>query len=185
MFQPFAQRLPVEPRWGVRRSTSAFRLLSGATAPHTKPAGACVEIVFTGIRLCERLIHGGSSARQPLMAPWSDISLRARRTVYSPVPSRRGVRRRGRYGQASLDPKPAVSGFGWESSLQQGSATVGACRGPGLRSKSGLAREGRNQPFLAGGCWAADRRPRRIAAAPADTANSAAPAGPATQTGHG
>src|SRR5262245_65428097 len=65
------------------------------------------------------------------MAPWSDISLRARRTVYSPVPSRRGVRRRGRYGQASLDPKPAVAGFGWESSLQQGSATVGSLPGSG------------------------------------------------------
>ena len=34
---------------------SAFRLLSGATAPHAKPAGACVEIVFVGIRLCNRL----------------------------------------------------------------------------------------------------------------------------------
>src|SRR5262249_13698508 len=103
MFQPVAQRLPVEPGWGVRAVNVGFRLLSGATAPHTKPAGARVEIVFTGIRLCDRLIHEGSSARQPLMAPWSDISLRARRAAYSAVPSRRRVRRRGRYGQASLD----------------------------------------------------------------------------------
>jgi hypothetical protein len=36
-------------------STSAFRLLSGAAAPLTKPAGACVEIVFVRIRLCDRL----------------------------------------------------------------------------------------------------------------------------------
>jgi hypothetical protein len=35
---------------------SAFRLLSGTTAPHAKPAGASVEIVFVGIRLCDRLI---------------------------------------------------------------------------------------------------------------------------------
>src|SRR5215475_6317286 len=54
MFQPVAQRLPAEPRWGVKRSTSAFRLLSGVTAPHTKPAGVCVEIVFTGIRFMRK-----------------------------------------------------------------------------------------------------------------------------------
>ena len=34
---------------------SAFRLLSGAAAPDAKPAGVCVEIVFVGIRLCDRL----------------------------------------------------------------------------------------------------------------------------------
>src|SRR5262249_2656126 len=34
-----------------------FRLLSGATVPHAKPVGAWVEIVFVGIRLCDRLIH--------------------------------------------------------------------------------------------------------------------------------
>jgi hypothetical protein len=33
----------------------SFRLLSGATPPYGKPAGACVEIVFAGIRLCDRL----------------------------------------------------------------------------------------------------------------------------------
>ena len=34
---------------------SAFRLPSGATAPYAKLAGACMEIVFVGIRLCDRL----------------------------------------------------------------------------------------------------------------------------------
>ena len=37
--------------------TSAFRLLSGAAAADAKPAGACVEIVFVGIRLCDRLVY--------------------------------------------------------------------------------------------------------------------------------
>ena len=36
---------------------SVFRLLNGATAPHAKPAGACVEIIFVGIRLCDRLTY--------------------------------------------------------------------------------------------------------------------------------
>ena len=40
---------------GVRAVSIGFRLLSGATAPHAKPTGACVEIVFVGIRLCDRL----------------------------------------------------------------------------------------------------------------------------------
>jgi hypothetical protein len=38
-------------------STSASWLLSGATAPLTKAAGACVEIVFVRIRLCDRLTY--------------------------------------------------------------------------------------------------------------------------------
>lgn len=37
--------------------TSAFRLMSGATAPLAKLAGAWVEIVFVGIRLCDRLVY--------------------------------------------------------------------------------------------------------------------------------
>jgi hypothetical protein len=37
--------------------TSAIRLLGGATAPYAKPAGARVEIVFAGIRLCDMLKH--------------------------------------------------------------------------------------------------------------------------------
>jgi hypothetical protein len=57
MFQPVAQRLPVEPRWGVRAVNVGFRLLSGAIAPHARPLEARVEIVFVGIRLCDRLKH--------------------------------------------------------------------------------------------------------------------------------
>jgi HEAT repeat protein len=37
------------------RQSRTFRLLSGATAPYAKPAGARVEIVFVGIRLYDRL----------------------------------------------------------------------------------------------------------------------------------
>jgi hypothetical protein len=37
--------------------TSALQLLSGATAPHAKPAGVCVEIIFVRIRLCDRLSY--------------------------------------------------------------------------------------------------------------------------------
>jgi hypothetical protein len=55
--QPVAQRLPVEPWWGVRAVNVGFRLLSGATAPHAKATGVCVEIVFVGIRLCDKLKH--------------------------------------------------------------------------------------------------------------------------------
>src|ERR1035437_1091956 len=42
-----------------------------------------------------------------------------------------------------------------------------------------------NQSVPAGKRLAVDRRLRRICVTPADTANSAAPDGPATQTGHG
>jgi hypothetical protein len=47
--QPVAQRLPVQPRWGEGLPTLAFQLPSRATAPHAKPAGVCVEIIFVGI----------------------------------------------------------------------------------------------------------------------------------------
>jgi hypothetical protein len=41
---------------------SAFRLPSGATAPYAKLAGACMEIVFVGIRLCDRLKYARLNA---------------------------------------------------------------------------------------------------------------------------
>src|SRR5215472_18700424 len=103
----------------------------------------------------------------------------------SAVPPRRQVRRRGRYGQASLDPKPAAAGFGRESSLQLVVPPWELAGSGPVEQGSGLMLGGRNQPFPPGGCCAADRRPRRIAVTPAETANSAAPAGPATHTGHG
>jgi hypothetical protein len=54
----------------VRAVGIGFRLLSGATAPHAKPTGACVEIVFVGIRLCDRLIYPGPgpAVRRTLIA---------------------------------------------------------------------------------------------------------------------
>ena len=39
----------------------AFRLSSGAAAPLAKLAGTCVEIVFVGIRLCDRLDYAWPS----------------------------------------------------------------------------------------------------------------------------
>jgi hypothetical protein len=64
-------------------------------------------------------------------------------------------------------------------------AIVGACRSPGCGASARAGAGRRNQPFPPGGWRGADRRPRRIAVTPADTANSAAPDGPATHTGHG
>ena len=43
-------------------ATLAFRLSGGAAAPLAKLAGTCVEIVFVGIRLCDRLVY---AARHP------------------------------------------------------------------------------------------------------------------------
>jgi hypothetical protein len=38
-----------------------FRLPSGVAAPHAGLAGSCVEIVFVGIRLCDRLVYAGAA----------------------------------------------------------------------------------------------------------------------------
>jgi hypothetical protein len=57
MVQPVAQRLPVEPRWGVRAASVGSQRMSGAIAPQMNPSGACVEIVFVRICLCDRLFY--------------------------------------------------------------------------------------------------------------------------------
>jgi hypothetical protein len=44
-------------------ATLAFRLSGGAAAPLAKLAGTCVEIVFVGIRLCDRLSYSARSGQ--------------------------------------------------------------------------------------------------------------------------
>jgi hypothetical protein len=62
-FSLFHKDCPSSLGGGVRAVSIGFRLLSGATAPHAKPTGACVEIVFVGIRLCDRLTYADLSER--------------------------------------------------------------------------------------------------------------------------
>jgi hypothetical protein len=60
--QPVAQRPSVEPRWGMRAANVGLSVAEWATAPHAKTAGTCVEIIFVGILLCDRLKHAGCAA---------------------------------------------------------------------------------------------------------------------------
>ena len=55
----------------------AFRLLSGATAPYTRSAGACVEIVFVGIGLFDRLNYAGRNALYSAMSASSNWHYRS------------------------------------------------------------------------------------------------------------
>ena len=59
-------------------ATLAFRLSGGAAAPLAKLAGTCVEIVFAGIRLCDKLVYASPRLGRPSSSAADRVIMRRR-----------------------------------------------------------------------------------------------------------
>src|SRR5215831_15839544 len=143
MLKPVAQKLPVEPRWGVRRSTSAFSAAEwGDRASHEarwRLRGDCFHRdpfmqMADSWGLIGQAAFDGSLVRHLAARPPSRLFSRSVAPAGAPTwPGWPGV---------PGPPKPAVAGFGVESSLQLVMppwelAGVRAC---GARVRTGVGR---------------------------------------------